>query len=214
MAKAEKIQKAKVVCEALSREYPDAVCALHHESPEQLLFATILSAQCTDERVNQVTPALFAKFPDSKSLAKAKLGEIEKLIYSTGFYKNKAKNLIGCAQAIQKIHKGILPQDLEKLTALPGVGRKTANVLLGNAFGIPGLVVDTHVKRLANLIGLTRKEDPVKIEFELMELVPKENWTQFSHWLILHGRAVCIARRPQCENCVIRQCCEFGKKSV
>jgi endonuclease-3 len=214
IAKADKIQKAKVVCDRLSREYPGAECALHHSSPEQLLFATILSAQCTDERVNQVTPTLFAKYPDSQALAKAKVADVEKIIFSTGFYKNKAKNLVGCAQAIQKNHKGELPRDLEQLTALPGVGRKTANVLLGNAFGIPGLVVDTHVKRLSNLIGLTKQQDPVKIELELMDLVEKKNWTEFSHWLILHGRKVCIARRPRCENCVIRSHCDFGKKSV
>lgn len=205
---------AEIVVDKLSREYPDAKCALDHQSPEQLLFATILSAQCTDVRVNLVTPALFARYPTLESLAKAKPKDVEKLIFSTGFYKNKAKSLIGAAQAILKEHGGKLPQELDKLVKLPGVGRKTANVLLGNAFGIPGLVVDTHVRRLSNLIGLTEEQDPVKIEFELMELVPKRHWTEFSHWLILHGRRICIARRPKCEECVLQKDCLFGRKRL
>lgn len=214
MVKTDKREKTRRVIAGLSREYPEAECALHHETPEQLLFATILSAQCTDERVNMVTPVLFKKYPDSQRLAKAKVADVEKIIYSTGFYKNKAKNLVECAKAIQKVHGGELPRELAQLTLLPGVGRKTANVLLGNAFGIPGLVVDTHVTRLSNLIGLTRQSDAVKIEHELMELVPKEHWTEFSHWLILHGRAICIARRPKCPECVIRMDCDYGRKSL
>jgi endonuclease-3 len=198
----------------LSREYPEAHCALDYKTPEQLLIATILSAQCTDVRVNLVTPALFKRYPNMDQLAKAKSKDVEKLIFSTGFYKNKTKSLIGTASAIVKNFGGQLPQSLEQLVTLPGVGRKTANVLLGNAFGIPGLVVDTHVRRLSNLIGLTEQQDPVKIEHELMDLVPKEHWTQFSHWLILHGRQVCIARRPKCADCVLQKDCLFGRKRL
>lgn len=205
---------AHKVVDFLSREYPEPKCALDHETPAQLLFATILSAQCTDVRVNMVTPALFKKYPTVESLAKAKPKDVEKIIFSTGFYKNKTKSLIGAAKAITKQYGGELPRSLAELTELPGVGRKTANVLLGNAFGIPGLVVDTHVKRLSNLLGLTEEQDPVKIEFALMELVPKEKWTDFSHWLILHGRSVCIARRPKCVSCVLQKDCLFGRKRL
>ncbi len=219
MKKAEKLeilrQKAKRIGEILDHEFPEAKCALNYETPEQLLFATILSAQCTDVRVNLTTPALFAKYPSSKEMAKAKLKDVEKLIHSTGFYKNKALSLVECAKTIQEKYPDGLPRTMEELTELRGVGRKTANVLLGDAFGIQlGIVVDTHVKRLTNLIGLTTEEDPVKIEQELMKFVPQEWWTKFSHWLILHGRSTCIARRPKCETCAILKHCDFGKKEV
>jgi endonuclease III len=210
----ERSSVVKSIAFLLDREFPDAKCALHHEGPEQLLFATILSAQCTDERVNKVTPSLFQKFPDSKSLAKAKVSEVEKIIKSVNFFRTKAKNLVAAAKKIQEAFRGELPRTIEELTQLAGVGRKTANVVLGEAFQLPlGIVVDTHVKRISNLIGLTRQEDPVKIEQDLMKIVPKEHWTKFSHWLILHGRKTCIARRPKCAECVIFSQCEFGRKA-
>jgi endonuclease-3 len=210
-------KRAKVdfVARELAREFPDAKCALLHETPEQLLFATILSAQCTDERVNKTTPELFARWPDSRALAKAKVAEVEKVIKSINFFRNKAKSLVGAAQMIQEKFGGELPRTIEELTELPGVGRKTANVLLGESFNLPfGIVVDTHVRRLSNLIGLTEEQDPVKIEQDLMKIVPKEVWTKFSHWLILHGRKTCIARRPRCGECIIRSHCEFGRKAI
>jgi endonuclease-3 len=207
--------RGRAIGAALEREFPEAKCALNFETPDQLLFATILSAQCTDVRVNLVTPALFKRWPGSKELSKAKVSEVEKVIKSINFFRNKSKNLVNSAKLIQEIHGGQLPSTMEELIALPGVGRKTANVVLGDAFNIQvGVVVDTHVKRIAGLLGLTEEEDPVKIEQDLMEIVPKENWTKFSHWLILHGRRTCIARRPKCGECVIRKFCDFGQKEV
>jgi endonuclease-3 len=191
----------------LDRAYPDARTALHHQNPLQLLVATILSAQCTDERVNQVTPELFARYPDAAALAGAPRAELEALIRPTGFYRNKAKAIQSCCADIVARHHGEVPRTLEELTALHGVGRKTANVVLGSAFGIPGVVVDTHVSRLAKRLGLTRESDPVKIEFALMPIVPRERWSTFSHWLILHGRRVCVARRPRCSICPIAPHC-------
>jgi len=205
---------AAFVASALEREFPGAKCALHYETPDQLLFATILSAQCTDERVNKVTPALFAKYPGAKELAKARLSDVEKLVGSVNFFRTKARNLVNTAKMIQEKFGGQLPRSIEELTELPGVGRKTANVVLGDAFGVrAGVVVDTHVKRLSNLIGLVEAQDPEEIERLLMDILPKEQWTNFSHWLILHGRKTCIARRPRCEACVIRSHCEFGRKA-
>jgi endonuclease-3 len=196
----------------LTQVYPDARCALSHQSPYQLLVATILSAQCTDVRVNLVTPALFAAYPDPAALARARQPDVERLIQSTGFFRNKAKNLIAMAQAVVAEHGGRIPSTMEELHALPGVGRKTANVVLGNAFGInEGVTVDTHVTRLAGLLRLTRHGDPVKIEQDLMRLVPRDQWTLLSHLLILHGRAVCIARRPQCGRCVLADLCPSAK---
>jgi endonuclease III len=196
----------------LKREYPDANCALEHANAYQLLVATILSAQCTDARVNMVTPALFKKYPDPGRLARAKQGEVEKLIQSTGFFRNKARNLIAMAQAVVADHGGEIPRTMAELHALPGVGRKTANVVLGNAFGInEGVTVDTHVTRLSGLLKLTRHTDPVKIEQDLMKLVPREDWTVVSHLLILHGRKVCIARRPQCAECVLNDLCPSAR---
>ncbi|HEY8278105.1 MAG TPA: endonuclease III [Bdellovibrionota bacterium] len=199
----------------LEHEFPEARCALNYETPDQLLFATILSAQCTDVRVNMTTPALFKKYPSSKQMAKAKPEQVAKIIKSINFFNNKAKSLVKASQMIQKDFAGSLPRTIEELTKLPGVGRKTANVVLGDAFNVQlGIVVDTHVKRLTNLIGLADGEDPEKIEAQLMEIVPKELWTKFSHWLILHGRSICIARRPKCAECVIRQYCDYGRKGI
>lgn len=210
----ERARIVQVIAERLGEEYPDAKCALHYETPEQLLFATILSAQCTDVRVNMTTPALFKKYPSTREMAKAKPEQVEKLIRSINFFRNKAKALVGAAKMIQGEFKGEIPLDIDEMVKIPGVGRKTANVVLGDAFNRPhGVVVDTHVKRLANLIGLTEEEDPVKIELDLMKVVPREHWTKFSHWLILHGRSICIARRPRCGECVIRSHCDFGRKN-
>jgi len=195
------------ILEELHSLYPGAGTELRFTTPLQLLIATILSAQCTDERVNLVTPVLFAKYPDAESLAAAPQADLEEVIRSTGFYRNKAKSIRACCAEIVSQHGGQVPRTLEELTALHGVGRKTANVVLGNAFGIPGLVVDTHVARLSNRLGLTREKDPVKIEFALMPIIPKERWTLFSHWLILHGRRVCNARKPRCSTCPIAAYC-------
>jgi len=195
------------ILEELHSLYPDAGTELRFNTPLQLLIATILSAQCTDERVNMVTPGLFAKYPDAEALARAPQAELEEVIRSTGFYRNKAKAIRACCADIVSKHRGEVPRTLEELTALHGVGRKTANVVLGNAFGIPGLVVDTHVARLSHRLGLTREKDPVKIEFALMPVIPRERWTLFSHWLILHGRRVCNARKPRCSSCPIAAYC-------
>lgn len=192
----------------LKAEYPDAHCALSFQSPYQLLVATILSAQCTDVRVNMVTPALFKKYPTVHELARADQGELEEMIKSTGFFRNKTKSLLGMARAVVADHDGALPRSMDELRALPGVGRKTANVVLGNAFGMnEGVTVDTHVTRLSRLLGLTRHTDPEKIEQDLIKVIPREDWTIFSHLLIEHGRTVCIARRPQHEKCVLNDIC-------
>ena len=201
-------ERISPVLARLKAAYPDAHCALDHADAYQLLVATILSAQCTDARVNLVTPAIFARFPGPAQLARARQADVEALVQSTGFFRNKAKNLIAMAQAVMLEHGGEIPRTMAALHALPGVGRKTANVVLGNAFGLNvGVTVDTHVTRLAGLLRLTRHTDPVKIEQDLMRLVPREDWTLVSHLLILHGRAACIARRPQCDGCVLRELC-------
>jgi endonuclease-3 len=198
----------------LERLYPGATTPLGHESALQLLVATILSAQCTDERVNQVTPALFARFPDARSLASASRAELEDLIHSTGFFRNKAKAIQAMSADLVQRHGGEVPRTLEELTALPGVGRKTANVVLGSAFGIPGIVVDTHVQRLALRLGLTKEHDPVKTEFALQPLIPREQWSHFSLWLIFHGRRICVARKPRCSVCpLLPHCPRLGVAS-
>jgi endonuclease-3 len=203
---------AREVLRRLKKAYPDATCALEHRTPFELLVATILSAQCTDVRVNMVTPALFAKYPTARSLAEADQADVEELIRSTGFFRNKARNLIGMARALVERHGGEVPADMEALRVLPGVGRKTANVVLGNAFGMNvGVTVDTHVARLTKLLGLTRHTDPIKIERDLMDLVPRKDWTLVSHLLIWHGRQVCIARRPRCDECVLRHGCPSAR---
>jgi len=207
-SKAAKAERARTILGRLKREYPDARCALHHGDPYQLLVATILSAQCTDARVNMVTPAFFARYPSPEALARADRGEVEEIIRSTGFFRNKTRSLIGMAQAIVADHRGEVPSTMEELRVLPGVGRKTANVVLGNAYGInEGVTVDTHVTRLSRLLGLTRHDDPVKIEQDLMPLFPREDWALLSHLLIFHGRQVCIARRPRCPECVLADLC-------
>jgi endonuclease-3 len=191
----------------LKRLYPDARCALQHRSPLELLVATILSAQCTDKRVNQVTPALFARYPTAEAFASADLGELQEMIRSTGFFRNKAKNIKACCEKIVREHAGEVPRTMERLLELPGVARKTANVVLGNAFGTPGLVVDTHVGRISRRLGLTKQTDPVKVERELAELVPPAEWTMFSHRVIQLGREICDARRPKCDACVFAADC-------
>jgi len=196
----------------LKREYPDAHCELDYRTPFELLVATILSAQCTDARVNLVTPALFARYPTPAALAAARQEDVEALIRSTGFFRNKARSLIGMAQAVAAGHGGTVPGSMVELQVLPGVGRKTANVILGNAYGInEGITVDTHVTRLATLLGLTRQSTPEKIEQDLMALVPRKDWTLVSHLLIWHGRRICIARRPRCEACVLNRICPSSR---
>jgi endonuclease-3 len=198
----------------LDQHYPNVHVTLDFANPLELLVATILSAQCTDERVNKVTPSLFQKYPDAAAYAQAPLEELERDIYQTGFYRNKAKSLKALGQALAGQFGGKVPASLEELVKLPGIGRKTANVVLGNAFGIPGIVVDTHCGRVSQRLGLTKAKDPVKIEFDLMALVPKERWTKFSLQLIWHGRAVCTAKSPQCPQCPLLPYCDYGQQAV
>lgn len=203
-----KLERMQTVLTLLKKEYPHAECALTYSTPFQLLIATILSAQCTDARVNIVTPILFSAYPDAYVMSKAKLSDIEKIIHSTGFYKAKAKNILACSKQIINHFNGELPLSIEELTTLPGVGRKTANVLLGNAFGMNvGITVDTHVTRIMNLLKFVQSKDAVKIEMSLIPLVPQDDWTVFTHVIIQHGREVCIARRPKCQNCIISKYC-------
>lgn len=203
------LKKARIplVLAELAILYPTAPIALDFQSPFQLLVATILSAQCTDIRVNLVTPALFSAYPTPQAMMKATQKQLEKLIHSTGFFRNKAKNILGASAAILRDHGGEVPRTLEELVALPGIGRKTANVVLGDAFGIPGITVDTHVGRLSRRLGFTKQMDPVKVEFALNKLIPQPDWTIVSHRLILHGRAVCFARKPACERCTLTGIC-------
>ncbi len=202
-----KADKALQLLQALETIYPEAHCALHYQNPWQLLVATILSAQCTDKRVNIVTATLFKVFPGPEQLAAASQDQVEEVIRSTGFFRNKAKNLISCADQVLVRHQGKVPADLDALVALSGVGRKTANVVLGNAYQIPGMVVDTHVKRLARRFGWTRSENPEQIEKELSVLLPQAKWTQSGHTLIAHGRACCKAPTPHCSSCPIIELC-------
>jgi endonuclease-3 len=205
-------QYAAEVYERLVTNYPDAHCALDFKTPFQLLIATILSAQCTDKRVNMVTPAVFKRFPTPAALAAAPPEELEEMIKSTGFFRNKAKSLIGMASAIDERHGGKVPDEMDTLVKLPGVGRKTANVILGNAFDKnDGVVVDTHVTRLSQRLGLTKQSDAVKIEQDLMKLFPRERWTMLSHLLIEHGRQICEARRPKCEECFLSDICPSSR---
>lgn len=206
--KAAKLEVAAVVLGRLKVEYPDAHCELDHRNAFELLCATILSAQCTDVRVNMVTPALFARYPDAASLAEASLEDVESIVRSTGFFRAKAKNLVSMATSLTRSHGGEVPRTISELTALAGVGRKTANVILGNAFDInDGIVVDTHVQRLSRRFGLTREPDPIGIERALMSLVPREDWALLSHLLIWHGRRVCDARKPRCQGCLLADVC-------
>ncbi len=190
---------------ALRREYPEAKCSLDFQTPLELLVATILSAQCTDQRVNMVTPALFRKYPSAAHFAAAPLAELEKAVQSTGFFRNKAKNIQAACRVLVEQYEGQVPDKIEQLVELPGVGRKTANVILGTAFGIAsGIVVDTHVARVSRRLGLTRQKDPVKIEQDLMAVIPRREWVAFSHRMIQHGRRWCVARNPKCEACPLR----------
>lgn len=207
-ASREEKNHARRVVRHLAKHYADAECALNYESPFQLLIATILSAQCTDERVNIVTADLFAKYPTAYDLAQATQKQVEKIVKSAGFYRAKAKNIRNCAKQLVEKHDGEIPLELEALTALPGVGRKTGNVLLGTAFGIPsGVVVDTHVGRISRRLGIAFEQDPVKVERELMAVLPKKEWIYYSHRMIHHGRAICDARKPLCEDCSMKRFC-------
>jgi endonuclease-3 len=214
MAKPRKDRVAKILA-ALDTLYPNAECELNHETPWQLLVATILSAQCTDKRVNMVTPRLFARFPTVEDLANAPVEEVADIIKSTGFFNNKAKNIIGAAKKILTDFGGQVPRTMEELLTVPGAARKTANVVLGTAYGIAsGVVVDTHVARIANRLGLTSETDPVKIEKDLMRILPAERWISFSHQLIHHGRRLCAARNPKCSECLLEPLCHAPDKTV
>jgi endonuclease-3 len=205
-------KRIKEIIKILSKEIPDSRIALKFSNPLELLIATILSAQCTDIKVNQVTENLFKKYLTAKDYAEANREGFEEDIRPTGFYRNKAKSIQKSCQELVTRFGGKVPKTLEELVALPGVGRKTANVILGNTFGIPGIVVDTHVHRVSQRIGLTKKDAPVKIEFDLMEIVPKEEWTHFSSLLVWHGRRTCVARKPLCEQCPIQKWCDYGSR--
>lgn len=196
--------------EILRNTYPNVKTALDHRTPLEMLIATILSAQCTDARVNEVTKTLFKKLRTANDFAEVPIEDLEEMIRPTGFYRNKAKSIKACCAGLIEKHGGKVPDNLETLVRLPGVGRKTANVVLGSAFGIPGIVVDTHVKRVSKRIGLTRESDPVKIEFDLMPLIPKKDWIDFSHQMIWHGRRLCTARKPRCPECPLRKLCDYG----
>ena len=212
MEKKQNPKRVKEIIKLLSKEIPDSTIALRFSNPFELLIATILSAQCTDTKVNQVTQDLFKKYRSAKDYAGANLTELEENIRPTGFYRNKAKSIRNCCQELVVRFRGDVPRTLDELVTLPGVGRKTANVVLGNAFATPGIVVDTHVHRVSQRIGLTKNDDPVKIEFDLMEIVPKEEWTHFSNLLVWHGRRTCVARKPLCTTCAIRKVCDYGSK--
>ncbi len=206
-------ERVREIIRRLRALYPGATCSLTHADPYQLLVATLLSAQCTDERVNMVTPALFRRYPSPEDLADAKPDELEEMIKSTGFFRNKTKSLLGMAGAVTERYHGRIPDTMEELTALPGVGRKTANVVLGNAFHTNvGVVVDTHVRRLAQRLGLTASDDPEVIEQDLMACVAREDWTDISHMLIYHGRAVCRAQKPRCGECILNDVCPSAFK--
>lgn len=208
MATVESKRHASRVVRALKRDYSDAECALQYDSPVQLLVATILSAQCTDERVNLVTRKLFRKYPTAEDLARVPIRRLEKEVQSTGFFRNKAKNIKTCCQQLVEQFDGEVPRNLETLVQLPGIGRKTANVVLGTAFGLAtGVVVDTHVGRLSRRLGLTNQEDPVKCEQDLIGILPKKEWILFSHRMIHHGRRICSARRPKCDQCGMQKFC-------
>ena len=213
-SKANRAGRALEIDLRLERLHPDATVALQHRSPLQLMVATILSAQCTDERVNMVTPELFKKYPDARAYAEADTAELEGIIHSTGFFRQKAKSIQGATQQIVEEHGGEVPQEMDDLTRLPGIGRKTANVIRGGAWGMPGITVDTHVKRLSRRMGLTDHTDPVKIEFDLNALLPEERWFDFSSRMIFHGRRVCDARKPDCDACPVTDLCRFYLEEV
>jgi len=214
-AKGANPQRVAAILAKLDEAYPDANCALNHQNPFQLLIATILSAQCTDVRVNQVTETLFKKYPDPKAFAYARPSELEQDIRPTGFFRNKTKSVMGASKAILEKFHGEVPRTMDELLTLPGVARKTGNVVLGTAYGIPsGVVVDTHVQRIANRLDLTRNEDPKKIEQDLMQVIPKDRWIKFSHQIIWHGRRICQARKPKCMECNLESLCYSKDKIV
>lgn len=208
MTKKERVLK---ICQLLKAEYPDAVCQLNAETPFQLLVATRLSAQCTDARVNLVTPALFERYPTENELAEAEIADVENYIHSCGFYRTKAKDLVAMAKSVRDVYGGVLPDTIEELTKLSGVGRKTANLIVGDVYKKPAIVADTHVIRISNLLGLVNTKDPVKVEAELKKTVPPEESNDFCHRTVLHGRAVCIARHPKCDICVLNSVCKSHK---
>lgn len=210
----DRVKRLRHISAALSAAMPDAAMELDHRSPWELLVATILSAQCTDQRVNLVTPELFRRYSDAAALALARLPDVERIIRSIGFFKSKAKHIVGSSQAIVRRYKGKVPDRLEDLVTLPGVGRKTANVLLGNAFGRPAIVVDTHVKRISKRLGLTDSDDPDRIEEDLQRMLPPTEWTSVSQRLLLHGRYVCLAKAPRCGDCVIERWCPSRGKGA
>lgn len=210
----EPAKKIGPILKRLEEHYPDAHVTLDFTNPLELLVATVLSAQCTDVRVNQVTPAIFKKYRTAADYADAPLPELERAIYTTGFYHQKAKSLQAICQALVTRSGGQVPASLDDLVKLPGIGRKTANVILGNAFGIPGITVDTHMGRVSQRLGLTQQKDPVKIEFDLMPLVPKESWVKFSHQMIWHGRQICTAKKPDCPHCPLLPYCDYGQKAM
>ena len=204
-------KKARAIVDLLEQHYPEAHCTLNFTNPLELLVATVLSAQCTDERVNLVTVEVFRKFPTAAAYAAAPLADLEEAFHSTGFFRQKAKSIKQICQTLVEKFQGQIPASQEELVKLPGIGRKTANVILGNAFGIPGIVVDTHVGRVSQRLGLTSNKDPVKIEFDLMKLIPQTRWTKFSHQLIVLGRSLCMAKKPRCPECFLRPHCDYGQ---
>jgi len=213
MAQSKETGEIQKILSILRTHYPSVKSALRYGNPLEMLVSTVLSAQCTDIRVNEVTQILYKELKTAKDFAEVPLERLEALIRPTGFYHNKAKSIKSCCRRIVEEHDGRVPDTMEALVELPGVGRKTANVVLGNAFGIPGIVVDTHVKRLSQRIGLTREKDPVKIEFDLMKQIPKTRWIDFSHQLIWHGRRVCTARKPHCEDCPLQALCDYRREN-
>ena len=208
-----KKEKAVEICELLKKDYPEAICQLNAETPFQLLVATRLSAQCTDARVNLVTPELFKKYPTENEMSQAKIEDVEKLIHSCGFFRAKAKDLVGMAEMVKTKYNGILPDTIEELTTLPGVGRKTANLIVGDVYKKPAVVADTHVIRITNLLGLVKSKDPKVVELELEKILPPEESNDFCHRIVLHGRKVCIARRPKCDECILNNICNYNKQN-
>lgn len=207
-------EKVRTILSLLDQSYPQAECSLDFTNPLELLIATILAAQCTDKRVNQITPALFKKYPTAQAYAEAPLQELEEDIRPSGFYHNKAKNIRACCRILHERLGGHVPSDMDSLIQLPGIGRKTANVILGNVFNIPGIVVDTHVGRVSQRLGLTAHKDPEKIERDLMALLPQERWIRFSHQLVRHGREICVARGPRCSICPLLRYCDYGSEHI
>lgn len=213
MGSSEQRKRARDIARILAQTYPDARCMLDHKGPFQLLVATILAAQCTDERVNQVTPRLFGRFPDPVAMSEAPIDELEALVRSTGFFRNKAKSIKAASQVIVQEMGGVFPQSMEGLLTLPGVGRKTANVVLGTCFGEPAIIVDTHLRRVVQRLGLVDSDDPDTIEEQLKVLLPKADWTGFSHSVTFHGRRCCAARSPKCASCPVSDLCEYEDKT-